>query len=516
MKNSLPQNNYLYSIEPKSPDAYNLAMGFPACEAFALSSLGYLWLQKKLNENSNINLTSIYTDSEKLPNKNNIDAISFSISYEMDFMGVFEILEKLNIPIFAEEREKTLIFAGGPVITSNPTPFAKILDFCLIGDGEDLILQVLELLAKTKELSKKEILEKLTQIEGVYVPSLKNKAKKITAPLNECIYTPILSDKAYFSNTFIIEVERGCYNRCGFCLASYLNLPVRYVDYEEIINKIEFGLQYTKNIALLGAQVSAHPRFEDICNYFIDKIEAGENININFSSLRIDAITDNVIKLLKISGQKTFTVAIEAGTERLRKVINKNVNEEQLFKAMECAYNGGMRGVKVYCMLGLPTETTQDIEGFIELAKRLKTFKKGFEITFSFSTFVPKPHTPFQWCARENSADLEKKQKFLTKELAKLGIKTKFSSPKWDFYQTLISRGDDTLGEFLYQVYKRGGKLGDYKSVAKELKINTELFTTRNYDLEETLPWDNIIIEHPGKDLLKKEFYRLMKRADLE
>ena len=379
-----------------------------------------------------------------------------------------------------------------------------------------MILDVINSLIESENLPKIKALEKLAQIEGVYVPILRNNAKKITAPLNECVYTPVLSEKSYFANTFIIEVERGCYNRCGFCLASYLNLPVRYVDYDEIISKIELGLNYTKCIALLGAQVSAHPRFADICDYIIRKIEDGEDININFSSLRIDAINEQVIKLLKISGQKTFTVAIEAATERLRRVINKNVKEEQLFKAMEYAYNGGMRGVKVYCMLGLPTEREEDIQGFVELAKRLKAFQKGFEITFSFSTFVPKPHTPFQWCAHEDSKSLEKKQKFLAKELAKVGVKTKFSSVKWDYYQTLISRGDESLGEYLYEVYKRGGKIGDYKSVAKKLGVDTDFFVTRIYDLDEVLPWDNIIIEHPGKDLLKNEFNRLMKKADLE
>lgn len=516
MKNSPQQNSYLYTVPRNKQDAYEFLMAFPACESFALSSLGFMWLAKKLEERPDISLTKIYTDTAAFPDIRAIKAISFSLSYEMDYIGVLEVLEKLNLPLFAKDREKIFVFAGGPVITSNPAPFADFFDFFLIGDGEDLLLQVMEILKSNQDKTKKEVLELLKNVQGVYIPLLKNITMKITAPLDEAVFSPVLSESAYFANTFIVEVERGCYNRCGFCLASYLNLPVRYVDYDEIINKIELGLTYTKKIALLGAQVSAHPKFNEICDYVIKKIESGVEIELNFSSLRIDAINEQVIKLLRLSGQKTFTVAIEAATERLRKVINKNVKESELFKALEYAYNGGMRGVKVYCMLGLPIETEADVQAFVELAKRLKSFQKGFELTFSFSTFVPKPHTPFQWCAHESNQSLEKKQKFLTKELAKIGVKTKFSSAKWDYYQTLISRGDESLGDYLYEVYKRGGKIGDYKSVAKELGVDTDFFVTRIYDLDDVLPWDNIIIEHPGKDLLKNEFNRLMKKADLE
>ncbi len=507
---------FLYEKSCKDDTAYNVVMGYPACESFALSSLGYMWLSKLLDETPEYNLKQVFTDSKIYPDKREIEAISFSLSYEMDFMGVFEVLEKLGISCFSKDREDVFVFAGGPVITSNPMPFAHIFDFVLIGDGEQLLKTVLSMLKEKRNTPRQEVLNLLAQIEGVYVPVLNNMTHKVTEPLSEVVHTPIISEKSYFSNTFIIEVERGCYNRCGFCLASYLNLPVRYVEYEEIIAKIEFALQYTKDIALLGAQVSAHPRFMDICDYLINKIEKDDSINVNFSSLRVDAVNAQVIKLLRVSGQKTFTVAIEAATERLRKVINKNLDEQKLFEALQYAYDGGMTGVKVYCMLGLPTETDDDINAFADLAKRLKARFKGFDITFSFSTFVPKPHTPFQWLPREDGSTLEKKQKLLTKELAKVGVKTKFSSAKWDYYQTLISRGDEKLGEYLYRVYKQGGKLGAYKSVAKELGLDTDFYVTRSYSLEEALPWDNIIISTPGKQVLKNEYNRLMKKANLE
>lgn len=507
---------YLYAPIKADKNAFNLAMCFPGPESFALSSLGYLWLYKLMDEREDVNVFNVDTENgyDALPNTP-IDAIAFSLSFEMDFTGAFEILEKLNIPIQAKERG-TLVFAGGPVITSNPAPFFDFFDFFLVGDGEELLGNVIDVLKNNKETPKDTVLKKLAEIDGVLVPSLRNTTHKVTHKINKCVYTPIISSRAYFPDTFIIEVERGCYNRCGFCLASYLNLPVRFVSYEEITEKIELGLEYTSNIALLGAQISAHPDFDKICRYAIDKIEAGENINLNFSSLRVDAVTPDVLHLLKLSGQKTFTIAIEAATDRLRKIINKNLEEEQILNAVKLASDAGLKGIKFYCMLGLPTEKSEDIDGFITLGKKIKQTDKKLDLTFSFSTFIPKPHTPFQWAAREDNSSLEKKQKYLTKELAKIGVKSKFTSVKWDYCQTLISRGDETLSPYLYQVYKQGGKLGAYKSAAKDLKLDTDYFVTREFDTEKKLPWDNIIIERPGKDFLKKEYNRLMNNSGLE
>ncbi len=510
-------DKYLYSPVSASRDEYNLIMCFPGPESFALSSLGYLWLYKLMDERTDINVFSVDTDNvsvKVLPE--NIDAVAFSVSFEMDFIGIFEILEKLNIPLFAKERQSSLIFAGGPVITSNPAPFADFFDFFLIGDGEELLENVIKILKENKHEAREIILNKLSKINGVLVPSLGNITEKVTHRISKCVYTPIISKRAFFPDTFIIEVERGCFNRCGFCLASYLNLPVRFVSCDEIIEKIDTGLKYTKNIALLGAQISAHPDFENICNYVISRIENGEDINLNFSSLRVDAITPNVLKLLNLSGQKTFTIAIEAASERLRKVINKNLKEEQILNAVHQASDSGLRGIKFYCMIGLPTENKVDIRAFVELGKKVKQIDKKLDLTFSFSTFIPKPHTPFQWEAREDNSILEKKQKYLAKELAKIGIKTKFTSIKWDYYQTLISRGDESLGKYLYAVYTNGGKLGAYKAAAKNAGIDTDYFVTKSFCVNEKLPWDNIIIKQPGKDFLIKEYNRLMNNSYLE
>ncbi len=273
------------------------------------------------------------------------------------------------------------------------------------------------------------------------------------------------------------------------------------------------GLKYTNKIALLGALVTAHPRFDDICKFIMDKINSGLDIEMSVSSLRVDTISPEIVNMLVKTGQKHLTIAIESASERLRKVINKNVSEEQLFNAIRIAKENGLKGVKIYCMLGLPTETQADIDEFLRLAKDLKTEFKGFGITFSFSTFVPKPHTPFQWFGREDTKIIDSKIKYLTKGFHKLGVDAKFSSPKWDYYQTLLSKGDSNLTDYLINVYKEGGKLGAFKKCAKELGINTDDYVMKDSKLEDELAWDVIIITNPGKKILQNEYKRLMKRA---
>ena len=230
---------------------------------------------------------------------------------------------------------------------------------------------------------------------------------------------------------------------------------------------------------------------------------------MSVSSLRVDAIRPNVVKTLVVAGQKHSTIAIEAASERLRKVVNKNITEQQIFDAVRIMRENGLNGVKIYSMLGIPTETQEDIDEFLRLGRELKQVNKGFDITFSFSTFVPKPHTPFQWCGKESTKSLEKKQKYLSKEFHKMGVKFKFSSPKWDYYQAVLSRGDSSLTDFLIDVYKEGGKLGAYKSSAKKYGIDTDKFAEGNIDINQKLPWDFIKI-NPYKEFLQKEYLRLL------
>ena len=230
---------------------------------------------------------------------------------------------------------------------------------------------------------------------------------------------------------------------------------------------------------------------------------------MSVSSLRTDSIKPEILRTLIAAGQKNITLAIEAGSERLRKVINKNLTEEQIMQAVEIAANEGLKGFKFYGMLGLPTETQADIDEMIALAKRIKNKYKHFDISFGFSTFVPKPNTPFQWIGRESTKTLEEKERYLKKELHKIGVKASFSSAKWDYWQAVLSRGDSSLTDFLIETYRLGGKLGAFRSAAKKYKINTDTYALESYDYEKELPWDFIEIK-PGKAFLIEECKKLI------
>ena len=511
------KETFLYNPLIQKEASYNMWLAFPGCEAFALSSLGYLWMFKTIDECDDINIERIYSDTEHTKiNISDINLLGFSFSFDTDFLEIFTMLEKYNIPFKAAERDNSLplIFAGGPVVSANPEPYSEIFDFFVIGDGEDVNLELVSICKENKNKSKKEVLEMLAEIDGIYVPGItRGNVKKITKRLESSIYTPILSSKAFFPNTFIIEVARGCANRCGFCLASYLNLPLRFMPYEDILKDIELGLSHTNKIALLGAQLSAHPQFDKICEYIYNKIENGQKIEMSVSSLRVDSITPEILKTLTAAGQKNITLAIEAGSERLRKIINKNLTENQIMNAVEIAVNAGLKGFKFYGMLGLPCETQKDIDEMITLAKKIKQQYKGFDISFGFSTFVPKPNTPFQWFGRESTKSLEAKSDYIKRELHKIGVSSSVSSAKWDYWQAILSRGDESFSDFLIETYKNGGKLGAFKSAAKKFNINTDYYALETYCLEKELPWDFIEIK-PGKEFLIQENKRLRSYSD--
>src|SRR5574344_1356905 len=505
---------FLYKRENNKYTDFNVWMAFPGIYSFSMSSLGYLWLCKIVDMMDGVRLERISSDTKTTEIMlKDVDMLGFSYSFELDFLNIFRILDKYNIPLKSCDRDESMpiVFGGGPVLTANPEPFWEFFDYIIIGDGENLNKKSIEVCKQNKGKPKSEILKELSMIDGIYVPTLPKKhVKKITCGLDGCIYTPLLSENSFFKDTLIMEIARGCSNRCGFCLASYLNLPLRFAEYETI----ELGLANTNKIAFLGALIAAHPRFEDLCDYILKKVEAGQEIEMSVSSLRADEISPKVVKTLVACGQKNATIAIEAGSERLRKVINKNLSYQQILKTVDIAEQYGLKGLKIYAMIDLPTETQKDLDEILEIGKILKNKHKGFDLTFAFSTFVPKPNTPFQWCGRDCTKKLEEKQNYLKKEFHKLGLKATFSSAKWDYYQSLLSRGGRELSEYVLNVYKQGGNIGAFRSAYRELfeagKVpDSDHYTTRKFDFDEDLPWDFVEL-NPNKDFLKREFLRLM------
>ncbi|MBQ2644795.1 radical SAM protein [bacterium] len=524
---------FLYKRQPFKPDNLNVWIAYPGIYNFGMSALGFLTVFEMMDKNENVNAERIFVDTKTTQiDVRNVDIFGFSFSFELDFLSIFKILEKFNIPFSSKDRDEKypLIYAGGPVVTANPEPFAEIFDYIELGDAENKSQKIIETILQKKGCSKKEILEELSKIEGIYVPSLtvfdKQKGmitldgnnyhvRKSTDMLKDiCVTTPILTENSFFKNTYIIEIARGCPQRCGFCNTSFINSPYRTCDENIIISKIEKALQYTHKIAFLGAAIAAHPCFEKFCDYMYEKSNEYSDLELSVSSLRADGVSDKVAQTLVKCGQKHATVALEAGSDRLRRVINKNLTNEKFKQTLLTLKNNGFKGVKIYGMVGLPTESQEDIVALVDFANELKKENKGFDISFGFSSFVPKAHTAFQFVEKENSKSIDKKYEFLKKQMAKSGVKITVSGTKWDYIQALFSRGGRELFDYAVAVYQAGGNIGAFKSEMKDFQKSKKIddfdkivYSKRNYD--EINPWD--FIDMPfDKNFLIKECNRLL------
>jgi radical SAM superfamily enzyme YgiQ (UPF0313 family) len=527
------EEKYTYTPVAKVKGAIPIWWCFPSTYPIGMSSLGYLHLFRILDEIEYVYPERIFTDTEKtVHNPKSVEIMGYSFSFELDFLGVFKTLRKYDIPFSSKDRNENhpLIFGGGPVLSANPEPYAEFFDFINIGEGEESLVELVSTYREIRHLSRKEKLIRLAQIPGIYVPSFYDirynpdnaikaftpnrenipcKVKKACIKnLSECIGSPILSPKAFFPNSFLVETARGCPKRCRFCLASYLSLPARYPDLKSILETIDKGLEYSNKLGLLGALITEHPQFDKICDYILEKRQEKE-FEVSVSSLRADGITPKVIDMLVKCGQRQVTIAVEAGSQRLRNFINKQLSDDDILDSVEVIVNNGISSLKIYAIIGLPTETEEDITQLIELMSKLKKAHKSLKLTLSISSFVPKAHTPFQWDKRESENVLQKRMDRLRKELSKAGVAFKPTSLKWDFIQTVLSRGDRRLAPLIERVYSHNGSLGSWGRSCKELKKDYEIpeldwYVTRQINYNEVLPWDFIDMGL-SKETLKKE-----------
>lgn len=457
---------FLYDRNLDKNPKINVWFCYGAIENFAMASLGYLSIFKDLDLNPDLFVERVYQDTKTTQiNPNNVDCAGFSVSFELDILTIIKMLQRYDFPLKANDRGENdpIVFAGGPVMMSNPLPYQDFFDFISIGEKISL-KKAFEVLKNKRNLNRDEILKQLSKVEGIYVPKYPKKVSITRDNITqEVVYTPILSDNSFFKNTFIIELERGCPKMCNFCLASWLNLPARFAPYEKIIEAIDLGLKHTNKIALLGAYVAGHPRFNDIIKYVSQK----EGVELSISSLRADLADKDLIEALVKCGQKTATIALEAGSQRLRDLIHKDLSEEQILNTVCAMQSYGLKGVKIYTMLGLPTENENDIEELISLIKKMKDSLKGkgFNITVSASTFIPKSHTPFEREKRADKKTLETRTGYLKKTFHKMGIDFRPSSIEWDIIQSILSRYSESLADFLIDVVAQGANLGAFKKV---------------------------------------------------
>jgi radical SAM superfamily enzyme YgiQ (UPF0313 family) len=453
--------------------------------------------------------------------------IAFSTPFENDFLNILSILAMAKIPLKAHERDQRspLIAAGGAAISLNPEPLAQFIDLCFIGEGEETWIDFLQCFQDASEGTKAGFLEQAGVIEGIYCPSLyevqyddngciKEFASRTdTAPARikrRWIHDPsklpsgsaILTSQTEFKEMYLIEVNRGCPRKCRFCAARSIYCPFRNRKLDTLMGEADVGLQRGKRIGLVGSALGDHPQFTELCAYIIEK--GGE---IAIASIRADAITDEVARLLAASGLRTVTIAPEAGTERLRNVVAKGLGDEQIFSAVDALASHGIANLKLYFMIGLPTETLEDIEGIIALTKQIrhhmgKGGRKVGEITLSITPFVPKAWTPFQWQPFEEVKKLKERIKTIKTGIKKIPqARVIHDLPKWGYVQTLLSMGDRRVGDILLLVHQAQG---DWTATLKNSYINPDFWVYREKGKAEILPWD--FIDHGIKkgDLWKE------------
>lgn len=461
------------------------------------------------------------------------DVIAFSVSFESDYLNIPAIFNLAGIPAIATGRSSSLplVMAGGAALFLNPEPVADFLDIVCIGEAEPVLPLLMGVVKGGGE--RPDILRSAADLPGIYVPSLyeasyegerlvsfrgfdgaPDKVRRVwEKELDRHPTTSvILSPEAEFSDMFLIELSRGCPRGCRFCAAGFIYLPYRQRGIAAIKEEVAKGLVERDRVGLVGAALSDYRGIGELCSHIL---QTGGKISV--SSLRIDALDDEMIGVLKASGHKTVSLAPEGGSQRLRDLIRKDIDEGQILAACDRLISRGILNLKLYFIIGLPTETETDIEEMIALVKRIRdrvigaareTRRLG-EVVLSVNPFVPKPFTPFQWCGMEDVKSLERKGKLLRETVGRLSnITIQMESPRDAYLQALLSRGDRRLSSLLV----KSGELGNWKKGAKAIGLDTDLFVYRSIPLDEILAWD--FIEGGDRGRLVRE-YRLAFGKDL-
>ena len=527
-----------------------VALAFPDLYEIGCSHFGIQILYHLLNEQSNISAERVFAPGDDMEEKlrthkielfslesqraiKKFDILGFSLLYELTYTNVLNMLELSNIPFLSSQRTLSdpLIIAGGPC-TCNPEPMAEIFDAMVIGDGEDVLLKMCEAWLdwrKSKSCLKNELLEGWADLEGIYIPSFykfnqNNFYKKDFRNANKVNYAPVKRtivhdlDQTYFPQKPLIpfgkpvhdrlrlEISRGCSRGCRFCQAGMIYRPVRERNPNHLVRQAASALKATgyEDISLLSLSTGDYGCLNHLIKTLM-QICQKDYVAVSLPSLRAGTLNSNLMEQIKKVRKTGFTIAPEAGSQRLRNVINKNITEEDIIETVQDAFKMGWQVIKLYFMVGLPTETKEDLKAIVDLIKKIHQLKGVKDIrrkiNVSVTTFIPKPHTPFQWepqISREHSWEIIT---FLKDELSMRGVQFKWQNPDVSFIEGIMARGDRRLLDAIISAHKNGCKFDgwneffDFKKwelAFKENELQSPFFIDRRIDSDAPLPWDHI------------------------
>lgn len=527
-----------------------VALVFPDIYDLGLPNLGLAILYDELNQRPDVLAERAYApwlDMETLMRQQGIplysleskhaladfDIIGFSLPYENLYTNTLNLLDLAGIPLFSSERNKDhpLIIAGGHA-AYNPEPMADFIDAFVIGEGEEVIHEVVDIYQSWKKngQSRNDLLTALSEIDGVYVPSLyevdyqedgtiervrklsRNAPlpvrKRIIGRLPEPTWRFLVPNIDVVHNRVAIEIMRGCTRGCRFCHAGIITRPVRERPPDQIITAIRNALDYTgfEEVALLSLSSSDYTHILELVNRINDELIDYPNLRVSLPSLRIETVSLDILEKLRDSKSGGFTLAPEAATDRMRNIINKPISTEQLLETTRAIYQRGWTTIKLYFMIGHPSEDLEDVHAIADVCKAVlaqgrKIVGRRATLHVGISTFVPKAHTPFQWASCDKPETIETKQRLLKRKLTGPNLKLNWTDPQETLMEAWLSRGDRRMGRVIYEAWKRGAKFDAWhdqfnftvwQEAFQLCGLNPDFYTHRPRSLEEVFPWDHI------------------------